>query len=515
MRRILLSVVSFVALCALVGCGNSSPTIPIPQNPSGGNNAGFSTASLSGTYVFTANGTNFNSNSLFATAGTFVADGNGNIASGTRDTIYDTGPRTLDESITGTYSVNQDGRGQAVLNGHSGRVIYRFVLASPTVQAPAVIGELFQDGTDVHGNVQVDATGTIQQVSSPVPPTGTGTYVVRLDGEDPNLFTYGAIGGITITGGNFTGTMDENDGGTYTAELSATGAISLSSGRGTATLTTSSGPNSGLHNFIVYSVSPSHFVLLSSDSFFLHGYADQQTGFSANTAAFSGDQVFSISGFDQSGGNGNRVEAGRLTLNGDGTVSNAFEDYNTTVSYFPDVSLTGSTYAIANPVTGPSGRWTASLANGSSTLPKLVGWQVSPQKSILLTTNNNILETGTMVAQTLGLSNASISGNYAQVMNGVSPNNMGNVEITGNLSADGNGAFPTGTFDSQTDLNNLGLDTPVSGNDTYTIVTTTGRATGTVDGEPVAIYAVDAHTLYFVSAQQGDIYRGALFFQAP
>ena len=90
MRKILLTLVRIVSLGALVACGGgSSNSILAAPAPSGGNNAGFSNASLTGNYVYAANG--FTSNNTFAVAGVFTADGNGNITSGTRDTVNDSG----------------------------------------------------------------------------------------------------------------------------------------------------------------------------------------------------------------------------------------------------------------------------------------------------------------------------------------------------------------------------------------------------------------------------------------
>ena len=84
MRKILLTLISIVALGGL-GClrwRSSSNNTPVPSGPIGGNNAGFTNASLKGTYVFAANGIN-PSNVNFAVVGIFTADGSGNITSGT------------------------------------------------------------------------------------------------------------------------------------------------------------------------------------------------------------------------------------------------------------------------------------------------------------------------------------------------------------------------------------------------------------------------------------------------
>jgi hypothetical protein len=515
MRKMLLSLFSFAALALLSGCGDSRPRVLVPNNPSGGNNVGFSMSSpslnLSGTYVFTVHGFNggiFLPNS-FAAVGTFTADGNGNITAGTRDTVDDQGHQTLDEAITGSYFVNGDGRGQAILNGPSGQAIYRFVLSSPAS------GKLFQDGTTRDG-VITDAVGSIE-LQTGAPATPIGTYIVRLDGEDGGLNLFGAVGEITFSGAALSGTLDENDGGVFDSMLAASGSIALSASRGTATITT---PGPVNHHFVVYFVSPTRIELVSTDrSFFLNGAAEAQTSFANSTAAFaaaSPEQVFSLSGNDSPSGNGTsgpRAEVGRMTLDSSGNLLNAIEDIDNAKnagSYFAGVSLTGSRYT----VDAATGRWTANLVNSSAApSPSLVGWQVSPQRSLVLTTDANILETGTMVAQTLGLTTADFNGNFTESFSGANIPNQFNVELTGSFFLNGLGIL-NGTFDSQDDNSGLNFDATSSG--TYSIDPTLGRTTGgMLEGVPVVYYAVDDNTVDFLSAQPGSIYAGTLLSQAP
>lgn len=507
MRKILLSLLSLLSFALLAGCGDSHHSIPIPPNPSGGNPVGFSNASMpAGNYVFTVHGITGGSGMFFAVTGSFTADGAGGIVSGTRDYVDENGGQTLNETIdpaTSSYFINQDGRGQLILNGGSGRAIYRFVWQS------AAGGSLFQDG-DTGSTVITDAVGTIEAQSPFTAPTGA--YVVRLDGSDPAFHVYGAIGGITINGSNWSGTLDENDSGNVNANLAATGTLNLSTARGTATLSTPAGPNSGTHHFIVYVVSPTRLELLSDDhNFFLHGSAEAQSSPAASAAEFAGDspdQVFSIAGYDM---NGARVEMGRMTLNSNGTLTNAIEDISTESGLFSGVNISNSTFAVG----GANGRWTANLTNSAGApSPDLVGWQVSPERSIVLTTNNDILETGTMVAQSLASlsqGTSSVSGDFAQRLSGFNANLFSNAELIGNVSLSG-GAI-NGTYDFQSDAAGLNLDNPTSGN--YTIDSTTGRSTGSIDGINVTLYAIDPQTIDFLPSTAGSIYQGALVQQQP
>lgn len=483
MRKILLTLISVIALAALVACG-SSYSGSTPSSPSTGNPVGFSNSNLSGNYVFSANGIN-SSNYNFDLVGVFTADGNGNITSGYRN-VYADRVKPVLESVTGTYSVNTDGRGQVVLNGSSGKATYRFVLQTPSS------GSFFQfsSGADDTGLIQLQSA-----VSSP-----SGTFVIRLDGEDSSGNPYGAVGAITISGTSITGTMDQNDAGVLAPSLSTSGTLVApdSTGRGTMQLTFSG----ATYNFVYYFVSASKIAIAGSDGYAVHGYADLQTA----GAAVSGDQVFSLSGMST---NGNVLETGRFTLSG-GTVTNAVEDYsqggNSSGSYFGGVTFSGSYATTAN------GRWTAQV--GGSLASNLIGWQISPHQSVVLAynTGNTIVETGTVRAQNTTVTTASITGPYAVNLAGYNYNYPGYVELGGNLDAS-SGAL-TGTIDSQTPGY---YNTDISATGTYSIASDgTGRSpNANIAGVSVVIYTVDANTAYLISSDATRNYQGKMLAQQP
>jgi hypothetical protein len=492
MRKILLTVISLLSVAALVGCGGSNNSTPTTSAPSGGNNAGFSNSSLKGTYVFSDTGVN--GNNRFTAIGYFVADGAGNISSGGEDYYDDSGNQIQNETLNGTYSIDADGGGQLNTNGSaSGGAVYRFIMQSPSSAS------FFQFSTSA------TATGRIL-LQSPVNSgvlAGTSTFVVRLDGEDATKDPYAAIGSLTINSTNITGSMDQNDNGVLSALGSILGsdvAPNAITGRGTLAFAI----NGISHNFVYYWVSPSHLELASSDAgFWLHGYADLQTTPAASNAALSGGQVIALSGFDA---NGVLIENARFTLDGNGGINSAVEDYNENGTYTGNSGFVG-TYAVS---TTGSGRWTAPVGAISS---NLIGWQVSPQQSVVLTWNssNSLLETGTMRAQAANITsitNANIVGEYAENMSGVSVYDNGYVEMTGNFLADGAGNL-TGTVDSQvpgyfnTDIAETGLYSTNSN----------GRSVGTIAGVPVIIYAVDADSMYVISSDSGRIYQGEMVMQ--
>lgn len=488
MRKIL-AVLGLAALALLASCGNGSST-NTPGGPNGGNNAGYSNSSLNGTYVFSASGV-YNSGYSFDTAGTFTADGNGKITGGVRDIYSDGSQHVQNENVTGTYSVSTDGRGQVQLRGSSGTTTYRFVLHS------ANEGAFFQysASADSLGRF-VKQSGTPGNLVS-----GAASYVLRLDGENASGAPYGAVGLLTSSGGNLSGTLDENDSGSYSAMLAAGGTIAAPDGNGRGTLTLNFG--STARSFVYYYASPNEVALLSTDSAFQYGSLNLQTGVSGSTAAFTGGQVFALTGYyAQNNYTYPMAETGRFTLDGAGNVASAVEDNNIGGSFEGNLGFSGTMAADA------TGRWTASLTGVPAA--NMVGYQISPAKSMVLVYNTSasILETGVLQAQSSSVTTASIAGNYAVDLSGYSYYAPGNVESTANYLSDGAGNL-SGTMDSQTP----GFyNTDITQTGQYAI-NTSGRSTATFGAVPAALYVVDANTAYIISSDSYRLYQGTMVKQ--
>jgi hypothetical protein len=109
------------------------------------------------------------------------------------------------------------------------------------------------------------------------------------------------------------------------------------------------------------------------------------------------------------------------------------------------------------------------------------------------------------------LSIASIAGEYAQSMSGISLDDSGYVELTANFLADGAGNL-TGTLDSQTPPGVL--NTGVAATGQYS-TSSNGRSSGTIAGVPVVLYFVDANTIYMISTNSSQIYQGKMVLQQP
>ena len=85
---------------------------------------------LTGNYAFTFSGNN-SAGALVTTAGTFVADGNGNITTGEQDTNPSAPiPRTNTPNLTGTYTLGSDGRGTITFTNAPTHPTYAFSIDS-------------------------------------------------------------------------------------------------------------------------------------------------------------------------------------------------------------------------------------------------------------------------------------------------------------------------------------------------------------------------------------------------
>src|SRR5579862_347518 len=122
---------AFSMLALLVGCGSSN------SNSGHANSVGFSNSSLSGTYVFSTQGSDANTGGLLTLAGILSAS-NGNL-SGAVDVIAPDGNFGITRNAaisSGSYSVGSDGRGQATFNvavpAGTATFVLDFVLTSNT-----------------------------------------------------------------------------------------------------------------------------------------------------------------------------------------------------------------------------------------------------------------------------------------------------------------------------------------------------------------------------------------------
>src|ERR1043166_5564320 len=120
-KRFPLFIAAAIALVTIAGCGGgSSVNFPPPQG-------GFTNANLNVSFAFSSTGSD--AGGFLAVAGSFVADGEGHITSGTQD-INSGAAVNTNVAVNGTYVVRADGRGTITLNSGAGTSTLNFVLVA-------------------------------------------------------------------------------------------------------------------------------------------------------------------------------------------------------------------------------------------------------------------------------------------------------------------------------------------------------------------------------------------------
>jgi hypothetical protein len=331
---LVLSTVSFLAGCG----GNGNPT-PIPP-PSGS----FTVADLSGPYVFSVSGIDFNGAAV-AIVGAFIANGKGGITGGTID-INDaeaTPVFAVPINNNGFYNVSVDGRGQMTVgtpanntsNPFGTNLTFDFVITS---SSHGLITE-FDGNASGSGSFDLQDT-TVTQASL------AGPYAFSFSGAAPSLTAnFSTVGAFTLDeNGNISlGGIDFNDGGVasvYSNE-SLNGVVTL--GPTSTPSTTLASPSFTL-TFDVYAVDATHLKFIEMDS----GPIVSGDAFSQTTPILNaGTMAFTLTSFNPQ----NPFAAGGyLATDGGGGISGT-EDYNNGISPSTNaVSFSGS-YSNAGSVT--------------------------------------------------------------------------------------------------------------------------------------------------------------------
>jgi hypothetical protein len=257
---------------------------------------------LSGNYVFSVRG--FDANGLFVAAGSFFADGNGNISTGLTDT-NNTTTSSLSQTFSGTYSIGQAGLGFMMLNMTAGGS--RTFALSMMANGNANIIE-FDDSTGGFVNGSSRNSGVLlQQNTSASVSSINGGYAFGFLGVDSSKNRFGVAGVFTADGaGNFTnGELDSDDSGSVSSAVPFVGAYSIAStGRGTATI------GNAHYSFYVAKptvTQPSELLVVGIDPFVPGGnplvsgaILQQSNNGSFSNSSFTGPSVFEVTALDAS-----------------------------------------------------------------------------------------------------------------------------------------------------------------------------------------------------------------------
>jgi hypothetical protein len=321
-NRLVLPVI-LSALAVLAGCGNST------NNPVAPPTGGFTNLNFNGTYAFSVLGSD---GVTYGAAGLFTACGcvGGTISGGTIDLVDAANGAPLlatGSSITSssTYAITKDGRGLAKLQITNAALSLSTQIELAFVLTSSSHGLIIQFDGNATGSGTIDLQATAVTQSS----IANAPFAFSVSGTDDssNLSPLAVVGAFTLdANGNIvtgTGVADDNYNFNPGVNQSLTGVIGVGSGTtpGTATLTPSA---LGTVGFDVFPVSSTHLKFIETDGQAVTvGDAFSQT----NPAIPSGNLVFSVAGFDISGG-APFVGGGIMTSDGTSTIGNGSQDVN-------------------------------------------------------------------------------------------------------------------------------------------------------------------------------------------
>lgn len=264
---------------------------------------------LKGDYAFEFNGFNSTGNAV-SIAGSFTADGNGNITNGVED-VNAIGGSPANQTFTGSYTVSGTNQGQLTFSSLAGSPVYSFSI----------------NATGTHGRlIEIDSSGTrgsgaleLRSLSACTATTFSGRYAFGLFGQQMAVSGVSAAGPDVIVG-TFSATpavAPNTQGNLNLAELDADTPVKLTvkdqtlSGTYQATsqatrcsMRLSSTVQASM-NFSVYPVSSSEFFMVQTDTIgssspmLTAGTIQQQIGapYSLNSGAtFSATSVGTLSG---------------------------------------------------------------------------------------------------------------------------------------------------------------------------------------------------------------------------
>jgi hypothetical protein len=479
-----------------------SQAFPLSSASSSVTVSGYNNASLKGPYAFSMSGESVSGASPgpFFRAGSFTADGNGNLTTGLEDiNAFGGVPTTI--SFAGTYTVGTDGRGSMTFNDGFTPATFNFVIVNNN--------QVQMIGFDASGTATGQASlqdGTSFAISGVY-----GTYAFGLTGVDGSSNALSQIGIFKADGaGNITsGLVDVNDNGTPSATPAAVTGTYMpdpnpsfsnslnSNGRGLLTL--QFGGNT-LH-FAFYIVSRGSVNLVGIDpTQSVAGTGLQQAPNGVfNLASLEGNYAFQLAGSNAAGG---IASAGVLSANGTGKLTAGVldEDSTGTVSSIP--SITNGTYTVAS-----SGRGTATFTTTGRTYT-LVFYLGPTGGATLQETDSGITSAGALVQQQTVPSplNSAIQGTYAFNSSGFSG---GSTQVyAGHFTSTGAGVISPGGV---LDVNTAGTLTPGTAVSGMYAVAAPGRGGVTLSPAPsFAAYYISATKAFTVGLDSGKVASGQL-----
>jgi uncharacterized repeat protein (TIGR01451 family) len=442
---------------------------------------------LNGHYAFLFQGAE--ADSLMAFAGSFVADGNGNLTNGISDTNATSG-LLINQSFTGTYNVGPDNRGTMIITITGGAPqTYRFALGAFNAQNIATKARFIDFDAGRKGGAGVIE---MQDPSAFSAAAIKGNFAFGVSGENGNASHFAAAGRFTTDGVSLiTGGQEDTDtagllntnvafSGTYNVPLNS------QNGRG-AVAFTFTGPGGGTLNFAVYLVSANEAFVISTDQRSLtvplsSGQALRQQTANFTNSWLNGKGVFNLSG-TPTGNTETHVTVGLATTDGFGDIT-VLSDENDGGLLILNHTGSTTTYSVTS-----TGRTTFT---GGTSNPIL--YLVDLNRGFLVGTDVDA-STGSLEPQVGGpFSNATVSGNI--FLGSLTPNALSVGPFIGEGSTDGAGNF-VATEDGVTPT--LALFSDAVATDTF-VVSPNGRA---VTGSGGVFYLVSPGKSFSIGAKSG------------
>lgn len=378
-------------------------------------------ANLSGQYAFEINSFGNIAGNRHAEAGSFIADGKGNITSAIVDCNSPNGSAQavpLSGSL-GSYAVGPDHRGTLTLNfastalcGFTSRTI-AFALGSLNNSGAATVGRLVEfDYTTTTPDDVGSGVMYLQQSAAFALSSIKGPYAFQLIGQNTTPGTRVVESGtLTSDGaGNLTaGELDVDSDGTgtntaFTGMLTTDPANTTPFGRLNLSCTSCSAVGGAGHE-AVYIVSANQAFVLTTDaessSGLLSGEMQSQSSTSFANSDLKGTAVFYLEDVGNTVGDA-RATLGLTSFDGAGNLTVVSQDKNDSGVNTTKTNQTGLTYSVA-----ANGRITITGANSP-----LGGYLLSPTAAFLMETSGGT-NAGFVEVQSGGpFSAASVSGNY-------------------------------------------------------------------------------------------------------
>ena len=400
----------------------------------------FATASFQGPYAFSMSGSKVTG--AFFRAGSFFADGAGQLTGGVEDITDPSGSTTSPVFFAGSYTMGTDGRGTMHFNDNRTPSDFRIVLVGRNrVQIIGFGSSGTPTGTATgEANLRDPSDYSLWDLNS--------THAFNFSGLDGAGDPVAVTGKFTTTGAGaiIAGLADINANGALTSQVPFTGSYAVDSqtGQGTATLQLPLAGGDRHFRFYIVSRGSAKFVQVDpiGTAGILAGTVRQQApNVSFSQSSLNGSYAFVSSG---SGPAGNIGTAGRFLADGAGQIISGVVDENVNnVATSIGETVTSGSYILTS-----SGRGTATLITAQKTYQFL--FYMGPTgTAVLQETDSSITASGEFAKQAnTAFSNGSLLGSYAISINGFA--GLAAHTLQGQLTLNGAGEIPTGTLDLNT-----------------------------------------------------------------